>query len=196
MTDSSNSAAGAGGRIRLADSRSILSPTSGFIAQAGFTHSLTPARNCTYGCLYCYVPTMRIYGGLKPEDWQRWGQFTTFKANAAQLSRRELARDLAPFVALLACGSLYFAGPMAPYIEIAMIQLRGRLGVTAGIAVLVLAWIAARLVHARRPALAAAARTWIPFRWRTRRRLTSHRRRKRAGRPLRLRHRPSSAAPV
>jgi DNA repair photolyase len=27
---------------------------------------------------------------LKPEDWQRWGQFTTFKSNAAELLRREL----------------------------------------------------------------------------------------------------------
>jgi DNA repair photolyase len=68
----------------------ILSPTSGFIAEAGFTHSLTPARNCTFGCTYCYVPTLGIYGGLKPEDWRRWGQFTTFKTNAAELLRREL----------------------------------------------------------------------------------------------------------
>lgn len=68
----------------------ILSPTSGYIAAAGFTHSLTPARNCTFGCTYCYVPTLGIYGGLKPEDWQRWGQFTTFKHNAPDLLRREL----------------------------------------------------------------------------------------------------------
>jgi len=80
-------------RVQIRDgitARSILSPTSGFIAEAGFTHSLTPARNCTFGCTYCYVPTMRIQGGLKPEDWQRWGQFTTFKTNAADLLRREL----------------------------------------------------------------------------------------------------------
>jgi DNA repair photolyase len=70
--------------------RRILSPTSGFIAEAGFTHSLTPARNCTFGCTYCYVPTMRIQGGLKPEDWTHWGQFTTFKSNAAELLAREL----------------------------------------------------------------------------------------------------------
>jgi len=76
--------------IHSADARSILSATSGFIAAAGFTHSLTPARNCTYGCTYCYVPTMGIYGGLKPEDWRRWGQFTTFKSNAPELLRREL----------------------------------------------------------------------------------------------------------
>jgi DNA repair photolyase len=73
-----------------AESSSILSPTTGFIAQAGFTHSLTPARNCTFGCSYCYVPTMRIYGGLKPDDWRRWGQFTTFKSNAPTLLRREV----------------------------------------------------------------------------------------------------------
>ncbi len=76
--------------VRSAPARTILSPTSGYIAQAGFTHSLTPARNCTFGCTYCYVPALRVQGGLKPEDWQRWGQFTTFKSNAADL----LARDL------------------------------------------------------------------------------------------------------
>jgi DNA repair photolyase len=81
------------GRVEIRDgitARTILSATTGFIAEAGFTHSLTPARNCTFGCTYCYVPTMRIQGGLKPEDWQRWGQFTTFKSNAADLLRREL----------------------------------------------------------------------------------------------------------
>jgi DNA repair photolyase len=80
-------------RIEIRDgvaARTILSPTSGFIAEAGFTHSLTPARNCTFGCTYCYTPTMRLQGGLKPEDWQRWGQFTTFKSNAADLLRREV----------------------------------------------------------------------------------------------------------
>jgi DNA repair photolyase len=70
--------------------RTILSKTSGFIEQAGFTHSLTPARNCMFGCTYCYVPTLRIYGGLKREDWERWGQFTTFKDNAAELLAKEL----------------------------------------------------------------------------------------------------------
>ncbi|MGH9674228.1 MAG: radical SAM protein [Bryobacteraceae bacterium] len=71
----------------------ILSRTTGFIAQAGFTHSLTPARNCTFGCTYCYVPTMRIYAGLKPEDWSHWGRFTTFKSNAPELLARELRSD-------------------------------------------------------------------------------------------------------
>jgi DNA repair photolyase len=72
------------------EAKSILSKTTGFIAEAGFTHSLTPARNCTFGCTYCYVPTMGIYGGLKPEDWRHWGRFTTFKTNAPELLRRQL----------------------------------------------------------------------------------------------------------
>src|SRR2546426_2927488 len=76
-----------------ADAKSILSETCGFIAQAGFTHSLTPARNCGFSCSYCYVPTMGIYGGLRPEDWRRWGQFTTFKANAPELLARSLRPD-------------------------------------------------------------------------------------------------------
>lgn len=74
---------------RYTTARSILSPTSGFIAAAGFTHSLTPARNCTYACTYCYVPTMRVQGGLQAEDWEHWGQFTTFKENAADLVARQ-----------------------------------------------------------------------------------------------------------
>jgi DNA repair photolyase len=73
--------------------KSILSATSGFIAQAGFTHSLTPARNCGFACPYCYVPTMGIYGGLKPEDWRNWGRFTTFKSNAPELLARALRPD-------------------------------------------------------------------------------------------------------
>jgi len=76
--------------ILQAEAKSILSPVAGFLAEAGFTHSLNPARNCGYGCSYCYVPTMRVYAGLRPEDWKRWGQRTTFKSNAAELLRREL----------------------------------------------------------------------------------------------------------
>jgi DNA repair photolyase len=77
-------------QVLEAEAKSILSATTGFIAEAGFTHSLTPARNCTFGCTYCYVPTMGIYGGLKPEDWRHWGRFTTFKTNAPELLRRQL----------------------------------------------------------------------------------------------------------
>jgi DNA repair photolyase len=77
-------------QIFQTEARSILSPVSGFLAEAGFTHSLTPARNCTFGCSYCYVPTMRVQAGLRPDDWKHWGAQTTFKNNAAELARREL----------------------------------------------------------------------------------------------------------
>jgi len=80
-------------RIYESPVKSILSPVSGFLAEAGFSHSLTPARNCTFGCTYCYVPTMRIQGGLQREDWLHWGQFTTFKSNAAALLKRSLRPD-------------------------------------------------------------------------------------------------------
>lgn len=80
-------------KIYQAPARSILSPVSGFLAEAGFTHSLTPARNCTFGCLYCYVPTMRVQGGLQKNDWLHWGEFTTFKSNTAELLARSLRPD-------------------------------------------------------------------------------------------------------
>jgi DNA repair photolyase len=57
---------------------------------AGFTHSLSPARNCTFGCSYCYVPTLGIYGGLRAEDIRKWGQFTTYKSNSALLLKQAL----------------------------------------------------------------------------------------------------------
>ena len=77
-------------QIFEAEARTILSPVSGFLREAGFTHSLTPSRNCTFGCTYCYVPTMRVQAGLKPADWQHWGQWTTFKRNAPELLAKEL----------------------------------------------------------------------------------------------------------
>jgi DNA repair photolyase len=36
---------------------------------------------------------MRIFAGLRQEDWARWGQFTTFKSNAPELLARELKPD-------------------------------------------------------------------------------------------------------
>ena len=73
-----------------AESKSILSPTTGFIAQAGFTHSLTPARNCTFGLQLLLCPHHADLRRAQPDDWRRWGQFTTFKSNAAALLRRQL----------------------------------------------------------------------------------------------------------
>lgn len=36
---------------------------------------------------------MRVYGGLRREDWERWGQFTSFKSNAAPLLARALRSE-------------------------------------------------------------------------------------------------------
>lgn len=36
---------------------------------------------------------MGIYGGLLPEDWKKWGQFTTLKSNAAELVARRTPRN-------------------------------------------------------------------------------------------------------
>lgn len=89
-------------QIRESTAKTIFTPTSGFIKEAGFTHSVTPARNCTYGCTYCYVPTMGMYGGLSQEDVLKWGHFTTFKTNAPKLvargSRREQVIYCSPLV--------------------------------------------------------------------------------------------------
>jgi DNA repair photolyase len=80
-------------KTRFSKAHSILSRVSGYLAEAGFTHSLSPARNCTFGCSYCYVPTMRVQGGLKPEDWKHWGEWSTFKENAAELLAKALRPD-------------------------------------------------------------------------------------------------------
>jgi DNA repair photolyase len=39
------------------------------------------------------VPTLGVYAGLSREDTQRWGQFTTFKANAPELLERAKLKD-------------------------------------------------------------------------------------------------------
>ncbi len=75
-------------QIRESTAKTLFTPASGFLKEAGFTHSVTPARNCTYGCTYCYVPTMGLYGGLSREDVQKWGHFTTIKTNAPELVAR------------------------------------------------------------------------------------------------------------
>jgi DNA repair photolyase len=36
---------------------------------------------------------MGVYGGLKPEDWTHWGQWTTLKVNAAERTLREMRPD-------------------------------------------------------------------------------------------------------
>jgi DNA repair photolyase len=70
--------------IELADSTSILTRTSGYLA--GFTHSLQPYVGCQFACEYCYVREMVVQRtnpfGLA---WSRW---LVAKRNAPALLAR------------------------------------------------------------------------------------------------------------
>lgn len=72
------------GRASVAyiDSRSVLSPASGFIKSYKFT--LNPYSGCGFGCEYCYArffaPTL--------EEQETWGGWIKVKENAVQLLRK------------------------------------------------------------------------------------------------------------
>ena len=59
------------------------------LAEAGFTHSLTPARHCTFGCTYCYVPTMRVRAG---SSFRRLATLGAMDNHQAQRGRAAAAR--------------------------------------------------------------------------------------------------------
>jgi DNA repair photolyase len=60
---------------------------------------------------------MGLYGGLKPADWEHWGEFTTFKSNAPELLRRTLRPDM----------TIYCSPLVDPYQPVEVIQTRGPL---------------------------------------------------------------------
>ena len=65
--------------VRTIESRSILTPTKGRLAEYDF--SLNPYRGCGFGCSYCYAAF------FVPDDVRRdsWGQWVEVKANAVRL---------------------------------------------------------------------------------------------------------------
>lgn len=71
----------AGGRagVSLIDSRSILTPGSGFIA--GYKFTLNPYSGCQFACDYCYAR------GFAPSEELRdqWGEWVKVKQNALAL---------------------------------------------------------------------------------------------------------------
>jgi len=75
--------------MRQVAARSILTRTGGFLA--GFTHTLNPYRGCSFGSAlcgtFCYAAEM-AYGRRGA-----WGEEVEAKANAAELYRRDLARE-------------------------------------------------------------------------------------------------------
>ncbi|NUL82406.1 MAG: radical SAM protein [Armatimonadetes bacterium] len=66
---------------------------------ADFT--LNPYEGCAFGCLYCYVPVIRVKRGQ--EDAVPWGQWARVKINAREVLRHELKR--APFGSRIAFGT-------------------------------------------------------------------------------------------
>jgi DNA repair photolyase len=68
--------------VQHIDSKSILTPTSGFMSQYKFT--LNPYGGCAFGCEYCYA---RFFA---PSSRQRetWGQWVLVKTNTRELIAR------------------------------------------------------------------------------------------------------------
>ena len=60
----------------------------------GWIHAFADARAQLHFRLHLLLcpDACGIYGGLKPEDWQRWGQFTTFKATRRNCCGANCAR--------------------------------------------------------------------------------------------------------
>lgn len=68
--------------VNQADTRSILTRTSGFMS--GYDFSLNPYSGCSYGCTYCYA----AFFVRDQEKQESWGKWVTVKANAVELLRR------------------------------------------------------------------------------------------------------------
>ena len=78
------------------ETRSILTPTGGFLA-GGYTHTLNPAFGCAYGrgfCgQFCYARAGMAH--RFHADGREWGEYLAVKSNAAELLRAELDRAAA-----------------------------------------------------------------------------------------------------
>lgn len=65
--------------VQHIDSKSILTPASGFMSQYKFT--LNPYGGCAFGCEYCYA---RFFAPSS-EQREMWGQWVLVKTNAREL---------------------------------------------------------------------------------------------------------------
>lgn len=68
--------------VAFVDSKSILTPTSGFISQYKFT--LNPYGGCGFGCGYCYARFFAPSAGQR----ETWGRWISVKRNACELIAR------------------------------------------------------------------------------------------------------------
>lgn len=83
------------------DTRTILTPASGFMSDYDFT--LNPYAGCTFGCTYCYA----AFFARDAERQQDWGNWVEVKENAVALLQR-MRRSLAG-------RSIYLSSVTDPY---------------------------------------------------------------------------------
>lgn len=74
--------------VAYVDSKSILTPCSGFIGAYDFT--LNPYSGCTFGCSYCYA----AFFARSPGERDEWGQWVKVKQNALDLLQRKRRKPL------------------------------------------------------------------------------------------------------
>ena len=65
--------------VERIDSKSILTPTSGFMSQYKFT--LNPYGGCSFGCEYCYAK----FFAASSKRRETWGEWVSVKTNAGEL---------------------------------------------------------------------------------------------------------------
>src|SRR5512145_1513091 len=81
-------------RIELADAKSILTRTSGYLS--GFTHSLQPYAGCQFSCVYCYVRELAVQ---RTNPFRLpWSEWLVAKRNAPALLARARLSDARIFL--------------------------------------------------------------------------------------------------
>ncbi len=103
--------------VEYIESRSILTPTSGFMGQYKFT--LNPYSGCGFGCEYCYAKFFASSASRR----ETWGEWVSVKVNAV-----ELMADACRSGALISGDPVYMSSVTDPYQPI-----ERRLGLTRAV---------------------------------------------------------------
>lgn len=89
--------------MELIESRSIVTPATGFIRRGGFDWTCNPYVGCTFGCSYCYAAFL-------PQNRRpvaEWGRWLSAKSNAVELARRQAKK--------VAGAAVYMSSVTDPY---------------------------------------------------------------------------------
>ncbi len=103
--------------VQRIDSKSILTPASGFMSAYKFT--LNPYGGCAFGCEYCYARFFAPSG----ERRETWGRWVLVKSNA-----RQLVATACRCGALKSADAVYMSSVTDPYQPV-----ERRLGLTRGV---------------------------------------------------------------